>query len=212
MSLDVSLFLLSLSSLSFFSLLLLFLLSLSSLFLLSFFSLLLPVPQVMLSVAVVTDYMTTRITEQNDPTRDRMKHLHQRSPHGYLWQRDLFTSQVDLRIDDSLRSLDTLNFTIQYYYGVLLLSTGIVFGYIFIFAYCSVADASSSDGTCTSSVMIRVGGGFCWWWYIVGCDACCDSCWLWYIVGCTPLATSRTDQKMKRTGLNHCGTHECIVV
>ena len=162
-------------SLSFFSL---FLLSLSSLFLLSFFSLFLPVPQVMLSVAVVTDYMTTRITEQNDPTRDRMKHLHQRSPHGYLWQRDLFTSQVDLRIDDSLRSLDTLNFTIQYYYGVLLLSTGIVFGYIFIFAYCSVADASSSDGTCTPSVMIRVGGGFCWWWYI---------CWLWYIVGCGTL-------------------------
>ena len=77
---------------------------------------------VMMSVINLLDYLTTKVTEYNDPTRNRLKHLHRLAPHGYLWQRDLFTSQVDLRIDDSLRSLDTLNFTVQYYYGCLLLS------------------------------------------------------------------------------------------
>ena len=68
-------------------------------------------------VVIVTDYMTTKITESNNPYRNRMKYLTRLAPNGYLWQRDLFTSELDLRIEDSLRSLDTLNFTMQYYYG-----------------------------------------------------------------------------------------------
>ena len=100
---------------------------------------------VMLSIVVFTDYMTTSVTESRDTTRNRMKHLHRIAPNGYLWHRDLFSNELDLRIDDSLRSLDTLNFTMQYYYGCLLLSTGMILGYVFIYAYCSVADSSSSD-------------------------------------------------------------------
>jgi hypothetical protein len=38
----------------------------------------------------------------------------------------------------------------QYYYGCLLLSTGMILGYVFIYAYCSVADSSSSDTLLTS--------------------------------------------------------------
>ena len=107
---------------------------------------------VMMVVVLLTDYLTTTITEMRSLHRNRRLHLHRLAPNGYLWQRDLFTCDIDMRIDDSLRSLDTLNFTMQYYYGILILTTGMILGGIFIFAYCSVADASTSENLLTSLI------------------------------------------------------------
>ncbi len=98
----------------------------------------------------VNDYLTTNITEVMDSNRNRMKHLRRISPNGFLWQRDIWSFSVDLRIDDSLRSLDTLSFSFQYFYGVLMMTTGMVLGYLFIFAFFSVADSSSSSNLLNS--------------------------------------------------------------
>ena len=106
----------------------------------------------MMAASIFSDYMTTQVTEDLDESRHRMRHLHRIAPNGFLWQRDIFSTAIDLRIDDSLRSLDTLSFTLQYYYGTLMVSTGVVLGYLFLFSYLSDADSSSSQSLLTSII------------------------------------------------------------
>lgn len=81
-----------------------------------------------------------------------MRYLQRIAANGFLWQRDTFSTAVDLRIDDSLRSLDTLSFTLQYYYGTFLVSTGILLGYLFLFSFLSDADSSTSQNLLMSII------------------------------------------------------------